>query len=94
MGFMLLLTMQALGMFSIHQVYIIDTTGTDMNKKGEIAIMYPVSGGFYTLTGRFIDQSWAFSMGWIYLLQWAVTLPVELVSLWKHVIYSQTPTNI
>lgn len=40
--------------------------------------MYPVSGGFYTLTGRFIDPSWAFAMGWNYVLQWAVTLPVEL----------------
>ena len=30
---------------------------------GEMAIMYPVSGGFYTLVSRFIDPSWGFAMG-------------------------------
>ncbi|KAF8900731.1 APC amino acid permease [Gymnopilus junonius] len=45
---------------------------------GEMAILYPVSGGFYTLAVRFLDPSFAFSMGWNYILQWAVTLPLEL----------------
>jgi amino acid transporter len=27
---------------------------------GEMSIMYPVSGGFYTLAFRFLDESWAF----------------------------------
>lgn len=31
---------------------------------GEMAVMYPVSGGFYTLSTRFIDPSWGFAMGW------------------------------
>ena len=30
---------------------------------GEMAIMYPVSGGFYVLVSRFIDPSWGFAMG-------------------------------
>lgn len=46
---------------------------------GELAIMYPVSGGFYTYSTRFIDPSWGFAMGWNYVLQWAVVLPLELV---------------
>lgn len=25
---------------------------------GELAIMYPISGGFYTYSVRFIDPSW------------------------------------
>lgn len=29
---------------------------------GEMAIMFPVSGGFYTLAVRFIDPSWGFAM--------------------------------
>lgn len=29
---------------------------------GEMAVMYPVSGGFYTLSARFIDPSWGFAM--------------------------------
>jgi amino acid transporter len=31
---------------------------------GELAVMYPVSGGFYTYSSRFIDPSWGFAMGW------------------------------
>jgi len=47
---------------------------------GELAIMYPVSGGFYTLVTRFIDPSWGFAMGWNYVMQWAVVLPLELTA--------------
>ncbi|WWC69794.1 uncharacterized protein I206_103737 [Kwoniella pini CBS 10737] len=45
---------------------------------GEMAILYPVSGGFYTLASRMIDPSFAFAMGWNYVLQWAVVLPLEI----------------
>ncbi|TLD37731.1 amino acid permease [Venturia nashicola] len=33
---------------------------------GELAVMYPVSGGFYTYSTRFVDPSWGFAMGWNY----------------------------
>lgn len=46
---------------------------------GELAYLYPISGGFYTYSVRFIDPSWGFAMGWNYVLQWAVVLPLELV---------------
>ncbi|KAK4120921.1 hypothetical protein N657DRAFT_148032 [Parathielavia appendiculata] len=45
---------------------------------GELAVMYPVSGGFYTFSTRFIDPSWGFAMGWNYVMQWAAVLPLEL----------------
>lgn len=45
---------------------------------GELAVMYPVSGGFYTYSVRFIDPSWGFAMGWNYVLQWLIVLPLEL----------------
>lgn len=45
---------------------------------GELAVMYPVSGGFYTFSVRFIDPSWGFAMGWNYVLQWIIVLPLEL----------------
>ncbi|KAM0282029.1 hypothetical protein ACHAQH_003235 [Verticillium albo-atrum] len=45
---------------------------------GELAVMYPVSGGFYTYSTRFIDPSWGFAMGWNYVFQWAIVLPLEL----------------
>ncbi|KAF5006659.1 hypothetical protein FDECE_6993 [Fusarium decemcellulare] len=45
---------------------------------GELAVMFPVSGGFYIYSSRFIDPSWGFAMGWNYVAQWAVVLPLEL----------------
>lgn len=30
-----------------------------------MAIMFPVSGGYYTLVDRFVDRSYAFAMGWV-----------------------------
>lgn len=48
---------------------------------GEMAIVFPVSGGFYTLASRMLDPSFAFAMGWNYVLQWAVVLPLEIVSI-------------
>ena len=37
---------------------------------GELAMMYPISGGFYTYSVRFIDPAWGFAMGWNYVFQW------------------------
>ncbi|KAH6971828.1 amino acid permease-domain-containing protein [Ilyonectria sp. MPI-CAGE-AT-0026] len=45
---------------------------------GELAVMYPVTGGFYTYSARFIDPSWGFAMGWNYVFQWGAVLPLEL----------------
>ncbi|KAL2870199.1 amino acid permease/ SLC12A domain-containing protein [Aspergillus lucknowensis] len=45
---------------------------------GELAILYPISGGFYTYSTRFIDPSWGFAMGWNYVFQWAIIVPLEL----------------
>jgi len=46
---------------------------------GELSLLYPVSGGFYTLVTRFVDPSWGFAMGWNYFLQWFFILPFEIV---------------
>ena len=43
-----------------------------------MSIVYPVSGGFYTLAMRFLDPSFAFAMGWNYWFQWAIPLPLEI----------------
>lgn len=45
---------------------------------GELAVMYPISGGFYTFASRFIDPSFGFAVGWNYLFLWLVVLPLEL----------------
>ncbi|KAJ9113580.1 hypothetical protein QFC20_001932 [Naganishia adeliensis] len=61
---------------------------------GEMSIMYPVSGGFYTLAFRFLDESWAFAMGWNYFLQWAVVLPLEITAAAITVQYWTTEVNV
>ncbi|KAG6864247.1 hypothetical protein C0991_011089 [Blastosporella zonata] len=45
---------------------------------GEMCILFPVSGAFYTLALRFLDPSFAFAMGWNYYMQWAITIPLEI----------------
>jgi amino acid transporter len=46
---------------------------------GEMSILYPVSGGFYTLSAHFLDPTFAFAMGWNYVFQWAAILPLEIM---------------
>ncbi|KAG9039810.1 hypothetical protein FRB95_007237 [Tulasnella sp. JGI-2019a] len=47
---------------------------------GELSILYPVAGGFYNLSNRFVDKSWGFAMGWNYAFQWAAVLPLEITA--------------
>lgn len=47
---------------------------------GELAVMYPVAGAFYTYSVRFIDPAWGFAMGWNYAFNWLIVLPFELVA--------------
>ncbi|GAA5953491.1 hypothetical protein JCM3765_005051 [Sporobolomyces pararoseus] len=47
---------------------------------GEMCILYPVSGGFYTLAVRFLDPGFGMAMGWNYFAQWAVVLPLEITA--------------
>lgn len=61
---------------------------------GELAVMYPVSGGFYTYATRFIDPSWGFAIGWNYVMQWAVVLPLELTVCGFTVSYWNQEVNV
>ncbi|CAI4046603.1 hypothetical protein SUVZ_11G2500 [Saccharomyces uvarum] len=47
---------------------------------GELAVVFPISGGFTTYATRFIDESFGFAANFNYMLQWLVTLPLEIVS--------------
>ena len=60
---------------------------------GELAVMYPVSGGFYTYSARFIDPTWGFAMGWNYVMQWAAVLPLELTVCSMTVAYWNSDIN-
>ncbi|KAK5744689.1 hypothetical protein LTS12_023368 [Elasticomyces elasticus] len=40
---------------------------------GEISTLFPVQGAFMELTGRFVDESLAFSLGWNYWYLWVTS---------------------
>ncbi|KAH7015808.1 amino-acid permease inda1 [Ilyonectria destructans] len=61
---------------------------------GELAVLFPITGGFYTLSTRFIDPSWGFAMGYNYLFSWAFTLPLELTVCGIVVGYWDTSTSV
>ncbi|KAL1412265.1 Amino acid permease [Vanrija albida] len=61
---------------------------------GEMAILYPVSGGFFTLVSRFLDPSLAFALGWNYVFSWMITLPLELTVAGSTVMYWSTPVPL
>ncbi|EAU34365.1 amino-acid permease inda1 [Aspergillus terreus NIH2624] len=61
---------------------------------GELAVMYPVSGGFYTYSTRFIDPSWGFAMGWNYVFQWAIVVPLELTVAGMTIEYWQVDVSV
>lgn len=46
----------------------------------ELSIAFPVAGGFTTYATRFIDESYGFANNFNYMLQWIVTLPLEIVA--------------
>lgn len=60
---------------------------------GELATVFPISGGFYTYSTRFIDPSWGFAMGWNYVMQWCAVLPLEIVVAGLSVQYWDTTTS-
>lgn len=51
-----------------------------MQAMGELAVEFPISGGFNVYASRFIDPSVGFAVGWNYFMQFLVLLPLELVS--------------
>lgn len=57
----------------------------------ELAIAYPVAGGFTTYATRFIDESFGFANNFNYMLQWLVVLPLEIVAASITVNYWNTP---
>ncbi|KAI1076608.1 amino acid permease/ SLC12A domain-containing protein [Whalleya microplaca] len=45
---------------------------------GEMACMYPVPAAFIQWTGKFVDQSAAFALGWSYWFSYCITIANEL----------------
>ncbi|AAS53601.1 AFR230Cp [Eremothecium gossypii ATCC 10895] len=47
---------------------------------GELAVTFPVSGGYITYAARFIDESWGFANNFNYMMQAMVVMPLEIVA--------------
>ncbi|ODQ78651.1 hypothetical protein BABINDRAFT_38465 [Babjeviella inositovora NRRL Y-12698] len=47
---------------------------------GELAVAFPISGGFNAYATRFLEPSIGFAVAWNYFMQFAVLLPLELVA--------------
>ncbi|KAL9606776.1 MAG: hypothetical protein Q9179_000066 [Wetmoreana sp. 5 TL-2023] len=61
---------------------------------GELAVLYPVNGAFFTYTCRFLDESWGFAMGWDYALSWLTVLPFEITAAGITISYWRDDINI
>ncbi|KAI0798668.1 amino acid permease [Irpex lacteus] len=51
---------------------------TMMISLGEMIAYLPLPGGQIMLAERFVDEAWAFTLGWIYWFNWIIVLPAEL----------------
>ncbi|KAK6085927.1 amino acid permease [Seiridium cupressi] len=49
-----------------------------MGSLGELSSAFPTSGSFYDYSIRFISPSWGFAMGWNYIMNYILTVPLEL----------------
>ncbi|KAJ5127333.1 amino-acid permease [Penicillium atrosanguineum] len=47
---------------------------------GELAVLYPVNGAFFSYCVRFISPAWGFAVGWDYAINWLVILPFEITA--------------
>lgn len=48
-----------------------------MQSLGELATLYPVTGSFTTYASKFVDDSLAFGLGWVYWELWISVLANE-----------------
>jgi len=61
---------------------------------GELAVLYPVNGAFFTYCLRFIDPSWGFAVGWDYAMSWLIILPFEITAAGITIQYWQSAQSI
>ncbi|TVY42381.1 Cationic amino acid transporter [Lachnellula occidentalis] len=47
---------------------------------GELAVLFPVNGAFFTYVVRFVDPAYGFAVGWDYAIGWLTVLPFELTA--------------
>jgi amino acid transporter len=55
--------------------------GAVNNCMAEMAIMFPVSGGFVRMAGKWVDDALGFMAGWNFFLYEALLIPFEITAL-------------
>lgn len=65
-----------------------------MQALGEMAVLFPVNGAFYTYIVRFVDPSLGFAVGWDYAIGWLTVLPFELTAAGLTIQFWRTDINI
>lgn len=65
-----------------------------MQALGELAILYPVNGAFYTYIVRFVDPSLGFAISWDYCVGWLTVLPFELTAASITIQYWRTDIHV
>ncbi|KAJ5096940.1 hypothetical protein N7456_007661 [Penicillium angulare] len=61
---------------------------------GELAVLYPTNGAFFTYCVRFINPAWGFAVGWDYAISWLIMLPFELTAASITIRYWRDDLNI
>lgn len=51
-----------------------------MSCLGELAVVYPVAGGFHVYATRNLGPAWGFATAWLYWMCWAVALGSEFTA--------------
>jgi len=51
-----------------------------MTGLGEMATFMPVAGSFETYCNKFVDPAFGFAVGWLYWVNWALTMSAEIVA--------------
>lgn len=49
-----------------------------MGSLGELGSTFPVAGSFYDYSVQFISPSWGFAMGWNYIINFVLVVPLEV----------------
>jgi amino acid transporter len=61
---------------------------------GELAVVYPENGAFFTYCVRFINPAWGFAVGWDYAISWLIILPFEITAAGITIQYWRDDLNV
>ncbi|EXJ90624.1 hypothetical protein A1O1_03727 [Capronia coronata CBS 617.96] len=65
-----------------------------MQALGELTVLFPVNGAFYTYIVRFVDPALGFAVGWDYAIGWLTVLPFELTAASITIEYWRTDIHV